>query len=444
MRSDPVYVYSTEPHAYLMIDSAKMRLCGCCCEDYGNDWTTFAITPYYQKATRGRDYERRRVELGDLEGKWGILGMIYGNTPATALQPLGNQIIAARKAIYGSPLPPTEINIDSNTQLYGFYSVPIDYRKVGVRGEWSINPINDFGVTVQFGVTDVKQTNTMLVNLDPGSAFDTQIKANTGFTQKQLDASREFVTTESDTRTILEQQGYRLCDFQKTTVEDVHLRLWWRRPFQVNSHRDPNVWPHFFFTPYVVGQVSFDVAHKLGQTDEIGDRVFATPTGNNRHLAVGFIGGFLLDFEETVEFGIEGGMLHFFARNVSNLRIPNIDHEVQSSVFPFSTNVNLKPGRNYFFRATFHAEDFLEHLSANVEYVFVDHSHDEIELLVADPNFFPGQIECRSKWMAQVLLTALNYDISPNIQLGFGVQWPLMQRNSYRTTTVLGTLRCTF
>jgi hypothetical protein len=453
MKHDPVYVYSTEPHAYLLMDPAKARLLGYQCDpDYVPGWMTFAITPYYQKAKRGRDYDRQRAQLGDLEGRWDILGMIYGNKPATGRPATGEQIIRAREAIYGSPLPPNSINVDP-AHLFGYYSVPIDYRKAGVRTEWSFNPICwNWGVTIQCGVTDLKQTNSVLVDLSVEKFAGTvdQISERTDLTHDQIEDARNFVTTETDARTILQQQGYDLCDFQKTTVEDVHIRLWWRRPFLVNSLRDPQEWPIFIFTPYIVGQVSIDVAHKLDRMfgtphADKGAEIFGLSAGNDKHLAVGFIGGFFIDFIETVEIGIEGGMLHFFSRDIKDFRLPNFDSDdVQFSVFPYATDVNLQPGRNYFFRANLHADYFIDHLSACVEYTFVDHSEDEIELLRPDPDFFPDIIECRSKWMAQMLLTALNYDISPNITLGFGIQWPLMQRNSYRTTTVLGTLRCTF
>lgn len=449
MKHDPIYLFSTQPHAYLMLESAKVGLYDCCC-DTKQDFTTFAITPYYQKARRGRNYQRERVPLGDLEGRWHILGMIYGDKPSTGRPPLGNQILKARMAIYGNTDTPNELNVDPKKE-FGYYSVPLDYRKAGARFEWSFNPVCDFGFTILGGVTDIKQTTTFacrFVNLDPdpNGSQDELIKDRTKFTQSQLENARCFVTTESAAKTILHEQGYDLCDYQKTTVEDIHFRVWWRHPFRMNKDLDPYHWPQFIFTPYAAFQASIDVAQridrKFNKEERDGTKIFSLSTGNDGHHAVGFTAGFLIDFDETVEIGIEGGFMHFFSRDITDFRIPT--SKVQSGVFPCVTDVKREPGRNYHFRATLHANCFLDHLSASVEYVFADHSEDRIKLKEEDPNFFPWEIECKSKWMSQVLVTSLNYDISPNAGIGFALQWPLMQRNSYRTTTVAGTVRFTF
>ena len=58
--------------------------------------------------------------------------------------------------------------------------------------------------------------------------------------------------------------------------------------------------------------------------------------------------------------------------------------------------------------------------------------------------FLPKLVECRSKWTSQFVNAAFNYDISPNITLGFMGQFPVGQLNAYRSTTWLGTFRAMF
>jgi hypothetical protein len=77
-------------------------------------------------------------------------------------------------------------------------------------------------------------------------------------------------------------------------------------------------------------------------------------------------------------------------------------------------------------------------------------SHTEDTFKLVDPTqaqidaFRPDDLKCRSKFQTQILNTSLYFEISPNITLGFAAQWPIMQRNSYRSTTFLGTIRAMY
>jgi hypothetical protein len=118
---------------------------------------------------------------------------------------------------------------------------------------------------------------------------------------------------------------------------------------------------------------------------------------------------------------------------------------VQKGIYPFPTTVKRTPGINGNFGILFHAYHFLDCLSFHAEYAFIRHCEDKIKVLNDPINAFrPRQLECLTKWTSQMLTTAFNYDISPNLILGVGAQWPTRQRNAYRSTTLFGSIIGTF
>ena len=78
------------------------------------------------------------------------------------------------------------------------------------------------------------------------------------------------------------------------------------------------------------------------------------------------------------------------------------------------------------------------------EWIVVDHKQDKITLATANPAFLPGVLEQRSTFKAKLGNAGFNYDISPNIGLGFLWQIPFSQRNSYRSSTVMAGINVTF
>ena len=80
------------------------------------------------------------------------------------------------------------------------------------------------------------------------------------------------------------------------------------------------------------------------------------------------------------------------------------------------------------------------------EWIVVDHKQDKITL--REPNregaFLPEVLERTTSFKAKLGNAGFNYDISPNIGLGFLWQIPFSQRNSYRSSTVMAGINVTF
>ncbi len=435
-KNDPYPLYnSLYPYSYLL--KRTQNFLKCITQDDHPELFGVAASVFHQKANRGRDYEKQRRLLGDLEGRWDMLAMTYGPLPIGAS--LSNtELGRAKVAIWdGSLVPPNNPNgvlpfdlqiTDSNCRI-GFFEVPLRYRKTGMRFEISVQPFEDFGFTFQSGFAEMKQTLTQFVDLTPtATLYD-------GFTLALTTSIETFLMNPPQNILTFTGQGLEVCDFRSTSFEDVRLFVWWRHVFEANACNCE--WPHFLFIPFVNFETSLPTAKRQERR-----KAFALPFGNDGHVSLAATAGFHIDFIETVEIGFYGGVTHFLPRNIANFRLPT--SIIQSGVFPFSTEVRRKPGRNINYGLLFNAYRFLDKFSFFAEYAVISHGEDTIKLVNPDPAFIPRQQECLSKFSVHLLNTALNYEISPNFTLGVAVQWPLVQRNAYRTTTVLGTIQVTF
>lgn len=436
-KNDPYPLYnSLYPYSYLL--TRTKNFLKYLTNDDCPEFFSISVSPFHQKANRGRDYDKRVKALGDLEGRWHMLGMVYGPKPAVAPSLANVQLGKAKIVLFGNDLNPandpdatvpTDVMLTDSNQQIGYFRVPLKYRKTGIRFEACVQPIENFGITVQAGFAEIKQTLTEFVDLTVEAVpYD-------GFTEGFISDLETVLMTPPQSIYTFTGQGLEVCDFRSSSPEDVRVFVWWRKVYDVNPCDCE--WPHFLFTPFAQFETSIPTAKTQDRT-----KAFALPFGNDGHAAMGVTAGLHIDFTETVEIGFYGGITHFFSRTIDNFRLPN--NIVQSGVFPFSTQVRRKPGRNVNYGFLFNAYRFIDKLSCAIEYAFISHGEDQISLTAPEPAFIPRQAECLSKFSVHILNTSLYYEISPNFILGFGVQWPLVERNVYRATTVLGTIQLVF
>lgn len=431
-KNDPYPLYTTAyPYYYLLFGTINYLKDINACPHL--DRFSFTITPFHQKANIGRDFDGQKAFLGDLEGKWNMLGMLYGPVP-TGETLAGTELGRAKTIIFPglgpNDLVPNDQVLTDTTGNVGFFSVPLKYRKSGVRFEISVQPIEDFGATFQFGFADIKQTLTNFIDLTQTVSLPDFI-----FPPLVVAQVEQLLMTATEAQLTFSQIGLETCDFESDSIEDLRFFVWWRHAYEINHCN--SYWPRVFVIPFVQIEGTAPIAKVQDRT-----KAFALPFGNDGHASVGFSAGFHLDFKDTIEFGFFGGYTHFFPRTISRFRIPN--HFTQSGVFPFSTQVRRSPGHNSIFGVLFHAYRFIDRLSFYAEYDAIHHTEDSIELVTPDSAFIPRQVECLSKWRVQVLNTALNYEVTPNITIGMAAQWPITQRNAYRSTSFLGSIIATF
>lgn len=458
-KNDPYPLFTTNYPYNFLLDKTKNYLKGIDCE-YEPRRVGISFTGIYQKANRGCNYDREKTFLGELEGRWNILGMLYGPVPPQNAIPTtlaGTRLGEAKVFFFGTPsgvmptclagnvnVPDAEVKADcilnDCQKEFGFVSAPIKYRKHAVRFEAVFQPFSeDFGLLLQGGYADIKQTLTGFIN------DGADLASRPPFTPTITGPLNDLLMSCSSLNRIFREQNINVCtgienvcDFREGSFEDLRFSAWVRHIFPVNQG-DQCEWPEFLFIPFF----NFEGSVFLGKVMPT-NRVLAAPFGNNGHSSIAFTTGFHIDFNETVEIGFYGGITHFSKRRVNKYHLPN--HETQSGVFPFATDVDIRPGNNHSFNISLHAYRFIDKLSAYVDFTFVNHDADHITLIDSslEDVFRVCQRACLTKFTSQFLTTAGNYEISPNISLGFAVQWPLQQRNAYRSTTVLGTLNMAF
>ena len=435
-KNDPYPVFSSlDPHEYLYMHE-KLRIKDPAFAAKKRDNVGISISPFGQNANNGRNVSGVRTELGDLTGNWGMIPLLYGPIPpgrtlAPTLQVALDNLfpgVAPGDLSDGTKIDPEH--------LFGYFSVPLEYRKRGVRFELMADIYAGFGLQFQMGVASMTQTSTGFLDLTICTPEGCH------FNPTPLTGENVVKYLMSEIKSIAEEIKLDLCNFNQTSVEEIRLSLFWRRGFELNGDEDD--WPTFLLVPFwtVGGTVSPGNDSRIVQGGF--NQAFAVPFGNNNHSGVGFTAGLDIDFVESIEVGAEVGMTYFFKKNFDKFRVPTSIY--QSSIFPYTTDVTIQPGFNWHFGAKIACWHFLERLSGYLEYIQLQHKQDDIKLRKCEDEgfFLPEQLECLSDFKVKYIDTALNYDISPNICLGVFWQAPISQQNAFRSSTIMLSFNATF
>ncbi len=449
-RNDPYPMFtSQDPQTFNYVNDTLLLQKLIDKKDYWKQHVTISLSPFGQNADSGRGLCGERfvggelVALGDIAGRWGMIPLLFGATPAN--QTLPSLLQAAQDSIFPVSQFPRPISYDPAVdpeQKFAYFSVPLKYRKRGLRIDIDAQIVGDFGLTIQAGVSDISQCLTLSNTLNaPAGFIDLTEKSNNlmpsdssvnilnktfGCTDITVD---EVECLLMDQLTAIAQQlDLNICNFSQVSIEDIRLQLYWRHAYELS--------PCAQDTQSVLAIPYFQIGGSLATAKKIHPSVmFSLPFGNNDHNAVGFTGGINFDYAQTLEFGAEIGITHFFGRDFCNVPVPN--NEYQSGLYPFKTDIHVNPGLNWHFAGKIAAYHFLECLSCWFQYVMMEHQQDSICLKQADPAFKPEILAKKTPFQAKFFNTAFNYDISPHVAIGFLWQAPLSQKNSYRSTTVL-------
>lgn len=373
------------------------------------------------------------INIGDIDGAINLLGLVAGPLPQGVNSISLPLLVDAAQALFpGIPLgtisssniqvqSPITFNPLTGQPLQGFVSVPLKYRKRGVRWDIEAQICGDFGLQFQGGFVEITQVlNPNFINLTP-SDFTT-------CAMNSISAATLTCTLFDPLVQLGNELGLNLCNYTNWGLEDLYLSLYWRHAHEINYNRDLS-WPRLLLIPFarLGGSVSTGKARDYM-------RQFSLPFGNNGSNSIDLNAGLNLDFAETVEIGGEIGYSHFFKKDFSQYRVPT--NALQSGIFPFATEARVKPGPTAYFAAKLAAYHFLERLSFFFQWAFVHHKHDDIELLTTDPAFDVAYCP-NTSWRVQLGNFAFNYDFSPNISLGFLWQQMFHVRNAYNSTTIL-------
>jgi len=444
---DPLPLYTTaNPHEFLYT-VRKDEIRGLMPE-YEQEHANFTITIFGGRATDAINSQEHFVQLGDIHGAWNMLALTFDTCPNTTLLPPA--LNTAANTPYctepGQPNPTflykdtptiTSTQVTLNTgPNFGQVSVATDFRKVGVRFEVALMALENFGAKLQGGFADIQQTPTVFTDISAKN-FNDQASLPSPCTPdpcciaENLANVNLVLTGTNAIQTIAQQMGLDVDTFHTTNIEDIRGQLFWRHAYPMNYDRDG--WPRFLFMPFAQLIGTLAIAPKVNPNQQFG-----VPLGNNGHDSVGFNFGFTLDFDETMEIGIEAGGTFFSKEKIANFRVPVA--EQQTSIFPCIADVCYKPGHNWHFIGTLHARRFIDRLSALCQFALISHNNDKITPIVFSQKVNDNieMVEDLTKWDLRLFNLALNYDISPHISLGVLWQAKLGRRNAPRVNTLLG------
>lgn len=434
--------------------------------DNKNTYFSASVSPFFQSAGDGKNYENKRVALGDLHGRWNMLAIFYDPAVRNKLgRDLHLDIITTSTTNPENCLSllTTPTTTDPNHE-FGFLSVPIKYRKYGGRVELDFRAACDWGLKIQTGFVDLKQTVSFVDRTcaAQGKICDCHTQADgdcTAITNSQCDITqfqcpckREIMTqimARNQRKAIAKALGLNIESSCNQGMEDLYFTLYWRKVIPVNQKLED--WPYFLFMPFAAFEAIAPTSKEVNP-----NCLFTLPTGNNGHAGLGFSAGLNFDFVETLEFGVQGSMTYFLKRNYFDAPVPT--QELQMGMFPYKADYTMRPGVNWTISALINAYHFLDRLSVYAQFVAVGHcaskfwnTADEDLPIVAhrfdssNPNEVIPEVQlCKmvemSKWQSHVINVGFTYDISPNVALGFLWQAPVYQKSAYRATTLLGSV----
>lgn len=396
------------------------------------------------------------VEIGDIDGRWNLLGLLAGELPAQ-IKALSPTDLAAKYPLWVNAITnifgkapgtvtETDITFPANDPcypIYGYASAPVKYRKKGIRWDLEAQICGDWGFQFQGGIVEISQVlNQCLINLTdlPSTAPGFIASPQTTCSQLSIDSTKIKCNLFDPLVPMLRELGLDICNFTKWGVEDLYFSLYWRHAYVVNYTHDLS-WARALAIPFF----RFGVGVPSGRSKE-QDKFFSVPFGNNNgSTSINLNGGMNFDFVETVEIGTEVGWSHFFSRNIDNYRVPT--NFLQSSIFPWTAPITVDPGDSAYVATKLAAYHFLDRLSFYGQWIYVHHNKDNRHFNgTPDPAFVNiddnnPRAKCpNTAWRAQFINVAFTYDISPNWAIGFLWQQPIHVRNTYNSTTALFTL----
>ena len=157
-KNDPYPVYKViDPQEFLY---TWQTLCmkgipaenGECCQD-----VSIAVSPFGQTACSGKNFCGEYTPLGDLNGRWSMVGLLMGPLPQGKTLP--PTLLTALQNLFPGIAPGTltDPNIIDPNQTFGFFSVPLRYNKRGFRWEFALNLGHNLGFIFQGGLADIIQ-----------------------------------------------------------------------------------------------------------------------------------------------------------------------------------------------------------------------------------------------------------------------------------------------
>ena len=399
---------------------------------------SLTVMTFMQNADYGYNSAGTRVPAGETLGRINLLGLTYGSRPPTG-QTANSLLTAAGALTYHDIADDDSINFNNDNmtdlqQNFGFLGIPAEYRKIGTRMQLDFKCFNNFIITLQGGVCDMRQSVTGYTDMTPytnQSSLGSDDSADL-----TLDKAQVYNNLTRLYKEIFDGIGINPNNWHALGIEDAKIALTWRANLPVQQESESNNWTKFVIIPHVTitGVGAFG-------NNKNPDILLSLPFGNNGHHALDFSTGLAFAFNETVELFVQGGMTSFSNRRYAE-RVPT--NIYQSRVYQYKTDIKVNPSNTVHASTGINAHYFMDRLSAYVQLNYASHEKDTIELVNYDSVYKPERLARDTEWKAAVMNIGLTYDFSPNFSMGGTIQVPIHQRATYSTNTFGFGMTCTF
>jgi hypothetical protein len=427
----------------------------------------FVCSPYYQHTVTASRKDGRKVSAGNIFGNPNLFGTIWPTTdivPVAVRSAAENMMVAQLTGLLNDPIQlitavPTPVPVPSpagtdNSAVdlirdpRGAYNnIGVDYEKLGIRTQFTIDSGFGLGFSLRMGAADVKNRpqfpsdGDILDNLKnlipPDSSTNTCVDGK--------DPCTFFKILKKDTREkVAKSIGLAIHDIHRVDIEDIHVGAYLHVPKKFFEKTDYA----FTFLPYL----SLGAWIPTSQKRNI-DRAFDVALGNDGATGITLEGALGFDFPQMLQFNFGVGLLFFPEHQCRLERLPSSESQRPDIFVPWRQAVRRKPGTQWCFNVSFKADDIISkidipNVSFFFDYRYTQHTRDEIS--VADSRaarvnaFRPDIVEKQTGWKAQQMSAGLSYGLTSNVFFSIAVQGYIGGALSYRTTTILGSVVMTF
>lgn len=346
--NDPVPIFTSAfPYDYLYVNEKENM------KGRTKFWEprkfSLAISPFFQTANKGNDIYGEETELGNLKGKWNMIALMpFGpDTPTEGTDvPAGYEIPPLlydirdklireiQTQVPTDPNNPTEpigrkVSQLNNTEgllslqdsprlaseeLFGYFSVPIKYRKTGVRFEMMAKLFGNFGFAAQTGVANISQVadfnDQITCNISPECISNAEstcpnnfaaVTCMNPFATPAVGGSYPYYINDQSWDLILNILQRELmnelpdianaieldiCNYNETKMEDFYIDLFWRKAYYIDEPGINDCLTSGLVIPFIT------IGGSIPTTGGVNsNKQFALPFGNNGHYSVRFDAG---------------------------------------------------------------------------------------------------------------------------------------------------------
>lgn len=402
------------------------------------------LLPFYYSSHYAKNECRQRVPEGDYLGRWNLIGVLHGSggAPGGSFTSGSTPVLNTLYTYFSDPshTGTTDVNgmpfisdtYTDSTQTFAYFSVPSKIEAKGVRLNARLPLFLGFTLSAKTGLIHYTRSPKYL-DLTYSTSEDGTIINPSG---NDITIANQFFTNWTQFEGIAKDINLSLDPYSHTGWEDTMLELDWSAPFALEKKNKHIV----TLTPAITVGATFPTGSVKDERS-----LFSVSTGNNGHFGLLLRADCCIEFSAGTGFDVGGDILFLNKKNEKNVRIPT--SWSQSGIYPWQIDIERQPGITWSLHAGMIGKYFMDSVSCFINYVYTSHEKDKIEVDKADSRyaaFVPEKSEKESSWEAQMVNFGFDYEVTPELAIGFGAQVPLTGARILRTTTLMGTLRLVF